>query len=343
MKQGDHGGNIFEAAGFLGVAPDEILDYSSNVSPWPADVFEGADTAKIFSRLPEPESETLRDAFAEKYGLRRRSVCITSGTTEAIEIICRIFTGKRALILSPTYSDYGRLCHRYNISTELLFTKPENGFKPVPRLFRTDADICFICNPNNPTGVLMDKPALIDIIKTNHNTFFVIDESYMPFAPDELRQTMLKEQLGNMAVLRSFSKIFGLPGLRLGAVITPGEEQSKRISSQLLPWNVNSAAQYAGEKLLKKDTTLAAGKLRMIKEKFLKELEGLEIVKPMESDVNYVLCRLNGMSSAELFEKCLRRKMLIRDCSNFVGLSGSWVRIAMGDRMEPIINFLKGI
>ncbi|ADD66955.1 aminotransferase class I and II [Denitrovibrio acetiphilus DSM 12809] len=321
MRQGEHGGDIHEVANYLGVPASDVYDYSSNVSPYPIDI--SVDKSAL-SRLPEPYSRTLAKAFAEKYGYDEKMVCITAGTTEAIDIICRIFAGKSACIKNPTYADYKKFCKNNKITVR--------NSLPV--------ELYFICNPNNPTGQTCPREFLPTYFKTSPSTLFVIDESYMPFHIDEPMQTLMGEKLDNIAILRSFSKIYGLPGLRLGAVIA-NEKLIEKMKNQMSPWSVNSLAQSAGLELLDVDTAPIAKRLNDIKVQFLKELESIDFLEAVDSDVNYMMCKMKRGTSDELFRHCLNQRVLIRDCSNFEGLDNRHVRFAMADDMSPLLEALK--
>jgi threonine-phosphate decarboxylase len=278
----------------------------------------------VHTRLPEPHSKSLVDAFAEKYGRKPEEVCITSGTTEAIELICRIYAGKDACLTSPTYADYGHYCYVYGLNVT----------------DRMPADVAFICNPNNPTGLTCPREYLPDYINKFRNTLFVYDESYMPFHTDEASQTLMGERMDNLVILRSFSKIYGLPGLRLGAVVAKPDLISL-LSIMKSPWGVNSYAQASGEKLLGVDTHEIAVTIARQKIEFEDKLKSIGWIEPQPSDVNFILCKLHRGASYDLFEHCLRRRVLIRDCANFAGLDDSYVRFAITADMEPLLGALK--
>jgi len=321
MKQGAHGGNVYEAARYLGVSTEDIHDYSSNVSPYPIDI--KADNESL-SRLPEPHSKTLAKAFADKYGYEPENICITSGTTEAIDAIFRIHSNETLCIMNPTYADYAHYAKL-------------NGMKISGEMCK---GLFIICNPNNPTGLTCPREYLPKMIKDNPNTLFIYDESYMPFHLDEENQTMLGEKIKNLLILRSFSKIFGLPGLRLGAVVG-SEDLVGEIRNNISPWSVNSLAQSAGLELLKIDTSSIAKKLNEKKVQFLKELAEIDFIEAQDSDVNFMLCKMKRGKSNELFDHCLSRKVLIRDCANFEGLDDTFVRFAVTDNMKPLLEALR--
>jgi threonine-phosphate decarboxylase len=323
MIQGAHGGNVYEAAKHLWCSVKDIYDYSSNVSPYPIKLDISSD---VLSRLPEPHSETLVKKFAEKYGHNPENVAITSGTTEAIDIICRTSGFKKATVKHPTYSDYEYYCAQNEIEVR--------------------ADICkkglfFICNPNNPTGLSCPGEHLPSFFKSNPDTLFILDESYMPFMADEDKNTLLgHEIISNLIILRSFSKIYGLPGLRLGAVVAL-DKNIRVFNGVKSPWSVNTYAQEAGARLLDVDTKPIAERLLKMKADFLKEISDIEWLEPQESKVNFLMLKLKKGTSKALFEHCLQRRVLVRDCSNFNRLDGEYIRIAVADDMAPLVKALR--
>jgi threonine-phosphate decarboxylase len=337
MKQGRHGGNIYEAANHLAVDISEIHDYSSNVSPWAADL-SGMDVTKQLSVLPEPHSHQLKSSIANAYGVNIENICVTSGTTEAIDKICLLHSGGDAVIFEPTYSDYFHYASMYSMKIIQAVTGVSEGFKGALQSVKFPAGLCFICNPNNPTGKIVQAELIIDAAEKNPQTLFIVDESYMPFHTRESEFSLVGVDMANIAVLRSFSKIYGLPGLRLGAIVCSDEKLIDKIEKKISPWSVNTLAQAAGEVLIKADTTETAKRLESIKNDFLNKVFKYKWAEAIPSDVNYMLIRLAGIDSASFFKHCLIKKVLIRDCSNFFSLDSSYIRVAVREDMNPLIE-----
>jgi len=342
MKQGAHGGNVYEAAEKLNVTAEDIYDYSSNISPFQVKVLKGEDLNTLLSRLPEPHSKTLRRSYEEKYELPENSAVITAGTTEAIERLCRIYSDKKALILSPTYSDYEHYCRIYGLETGFINLSEGSDFSFSTSGFHSEADICFICNPNNPTGKSTDRREILKLCAENRKTLFVVDESYVWFHKNPYKISVLGANLQNLITLRSYSKTYGLPGLRVAAAVSHNSNLIDSLRSLISPWSVNCAAQSAGLELLNADVSEEMAKLRILKEKFMNTIKDIPYICAIESDVNYILFKLKGVKSHQLFDHCLKGGVLIRDCSNFRGLDDSYVRFAVSADMEPLIKSLRG-
>lgn len=336
MIQG-HGGNIYQIAKVLGCSPSEILDMSSNVCPlgMPGALKGVLDEKwdEIVS-LPEVDSDGLRAGFAASVGLSPNHVIAGNGTTEFIYTIPPALGVKKALIVGPTYSDYADACRAYGIEP-LFYLAPETrGFQPDLDEISSmlgHADTVFICNPNNPTGRLMPAKSLIRLIESHPGVRFVIDESYLPFIPDWKTESLIDSEAGNIVVLHSFSKIFAVPGLRLGFLIA-GPRIIHAFQPFKQPWSVNRPAQVAGTFLAsqKEFVDEVAGFVEKEREAFIGYLQGLDLVAPFSSAINFILFRLNGTLKAnDLFSLMCDHRILIRNCSNFPGLSDRFIRIAL--------------
>lgn len=332
-----HGGNIYEMARALGCSPWEILDMSSNVSP--LGMPQGLKVALEkgwgeITSLPEVDSESLRGSFAASMGLEANQVLAGNGTTEFICMIPPALKVKQALIVGPTYSDYADACRAYGIEPIFCLAREDADFQPSldeisSRL--AGADTVFICNPNNPTGQLIPGHSLKLIIEAHPGVRFVVDESYLPFVPNCETESLASVAAENVIVLQSFSKIFAVPGLRLGFLIAmPDVINTLRPFKQ--PWSVNRPAQVAGSFLVAQKAFVREVAQFVQKERktFLGYLEGVDSLHPLPSAVHFILFKLKGaLRAPELFRLMAERKILIRDCSNFHGLSNRFVRIAL--------------
>ncbi|NVM23348.1 MAG: threonine-phosphate decarboxylase [Desulfobacterales bacterium] len=332
-----HGGNIYEIAKTLGCSAREILDMSSNVSPvgMPSGLGDVlSERCDEIISLPEVDSKGLRASFAASVGLKDDHVLAGNGTTEFIYTIPPALKAKKALIVGPTYSDYADACRAYGVETSFLLAREEEGFRPdideIPAGL-DNVDTVFICNPNNPTGQLVPAAALKRIIEACPGVRFVVDESYLPFVPNWEAETLAGVAADNLIVLHSFSKIFAIPGLRLGFLIAaPDVINVFRPFKQ--PWSVNRLAQAAGSFLVSQQAFVEGVAQFVQKERkaFLGYLETLDTLTPFPGPVHFILFRLNGeLRAPELFNLMAEHKILIRDCSNFYGLSDRFVRIAL--------------
>ena len=340
VHQDHHGGNIYRGATLLGCHPDDIQDYSSNVADIQPAIVAGLDLPRLLARLPEPHSRTLKKALAAHYRTALDNICVTAGTTEAIERICALFAGKRVTIFAPTYSDYEHYARASALAIRsIVAPAPDYAFAAGDA--RIDSDLCFLCNPNNPSGGVVPRTELIALIARHPATLFVIDESYLPFHLEEDMLSLTAHLTPNLMVLRSFSKIHGLPGLRLGFVLSGNSALMGALENRCSPWNVNSLGQELGMRLIDVDTQPMAQRTARQRHQLLADLQQFPWLQPLPSTVNFLLCRVQGRRAPELFEQCLAQRVLIRDCSNFAGLTGEYIRFCIKSDMTPLLDALR--
>ncbi|MGD9222815.1 MAG: aminotransferase class I/II-fold pyridoxal phosphate-dependent enzyme, partial [Desulfobacteraceae bacterium] len=243
-----HGGNIYDIAHRLGCEPSDIIDMSSNVNPLgppPGLVAYLQRNLHGITALPQVDSKLLIDAFAGRYGVDPGSVLAGNGSTQFIYSIPLALKTQSALILGPTYADYADACSMHNVQYRYLIARESQGFKTdIDRVGGQvkDADTIFICNPNNPTGVLYTAAEIESLCRAFPEKHFIIDESYLPFVPSHAQASMVGRGLPNAVILNSMSKIFRVPGLRIGFLIASGTI-IEAFTRYALPWSVNALAQ----------------------------------------------------------------------------------------------------
>ncbi len=331
-----HGGNIIATAKELSCSVTDLIDMSSNLTP--LGMVPGLNESLVaglneISYLPEMDSETLRRIFARKYDLKEDEVFVGNGTTEFIFALPTAFAGNRAIIVNPTYSDYRLACKWANVSvTDFNLILEEDFLLDLDRLageFR-GGELVFICNPNNPTGRLIDNNFLYKLITDNADTFFLVDESYLPFTREK---SLLEYDLpANLFILCSSSKIYGIPGLRLGFLVARSENLRK-FSGQRKPWGVNRMAQLAGEYLLQHgDDYVEEVRCFLESERppFVQALAELKDIHVIEGRANFILCYLKGVLLAPVVrEKLLEKRIMIRNCVTFDGLNDHYFRMSL--------------
>ncbi len=351
-----HGGNIKELAETLGCAVDDIIDMSSNLNPLgPPETIEKviADNLVKIRSLPEPDALTMRKGFADFNGIDQTNVVAGNGTTWFIYTIPKALASQKVILAGPTYSDYKDACRMHKIDFQHCIAKESNQFDldmdEVSRMAET-ADTIFICNPNNPTGSIILREKLEYLIQKHENTVFIVDESYLPFV-DYANEYSLVSKTGyeNLIVLSSMSKIFRIPGLRTG-FLSGAQGLCQKIMAFYQPWSVNSLAQAVIEHLFdyperiepffRKTRTYIKEEKRV----FLENFEDTKGINFFKTSTYFILAKLtNGVSSKDFCEKMGRNKILIRDCSNFVGLSDKYIRVSLKERQinEHLAKLIK--
>jgi threonine-phosphate decarboxylase len=351
----DHGGNLFAIARSMGVAPEQLLDFSASINPLGPAPGVKSTLSDAFDRLchyPERTAQELREALARHHGLDPDRIIAANGSTELIYLVPRLVAGKRALIIAPPFSEYARGVERAGYRYDYFTLNPEDGFSlSLPRLAKELAkgyDLLYFCNPGNPTGALLPLDQcreLLELCQTR-GTFLVLDEAFMDFC-EEHSARLLAATRDRCLLLRSMTKFYAIPGLRLGyAIATPAVIQ--QLAQLQEPWSLNTAAQVAGIASLAdqdyRDRSLAANVAERARlSAGLAQLPGLS---PFPSAANFILVQLQGpVTAAELYRALLQERIIIRDCENFHGLGTSFFRVAVrsGKENEQLLEKLGGI
>ena len=351
----EHGGNVFAVARSLGIAPESILDFSASINPLGMAPGVREALANCVERLlhyPDKGARELKDCLATYHGVSADQIAVANGSTELIHLLPRLVGGSRALIVAPAFAEYACALEKSGWQIDYFTLKSADAFAlPLPALREKLAaryDMLFICNPGNPTGALIprkDIAGVLDICRES-GTFLVLDEAFIDFCEEDSAKDLIGA-FGRALLLRSMTKFFAIPGLRLGYAIG-APETIESIGALQDPWSVNTAAQVAGIASLSDAAYcertrgyVAAERDRLATA--LARLPGLDI---FPSRANYLLLLIrNGSSAAQLRSRLLEKGVLIRDCGNFEGLDGSFFRVAVRLREENdrLVELLDGI
>lgn len=319
-------------------------DFSININPlgMPEESKRAAFEGILLSdRYPDYKGEALCRALAKAEGVPEESVILGNGAAELIYGLCHGLQPKKSLIPVPSFQEYEAAVFSARGEITYYIMKEEADFRlseEILSLITEDTDILFLSNPNNPTGSLTDKALLMKIARRceKTGTWFCLDECFLPFLDREGELTMKHELSGfpHMIVLRAFTKVYGMPGLRLGYGLTAGEELCRRLKAALPVWNTSIPAQMAGEAALKDKEYLVKARALIQKEKgfLMEELSRGIAHKIYASEANFIFFR----SREDLKERLLERKVLIRSCHNFKGLSEGFFRIGVRTHEENL-------
>jgi histidinol-phosphate aminotransferase len=321
----------------LEISPDHVLDFSSNINPFgPPPVVKEALSNLDFSSYPDRDAIAIRKALSHQLNLDLSQLVVGNGASELIWLIAFAFVqpGDRIVIIGPTFGEYQRCVSLMGGQVKFVNAHPEDQFnldyKRVDQALKTNQpDLCFICNPNNPTGTVIPLEIIRSWAQTYPNTGFILDEAYLPFTPEF--QSAIKLGLPNLIILMSMTKNFSLAGLRLGYTAGP-EEVIAKITQVRPAWNVNGLAQVAGLVVLAKKDFMSESnkKIRIEKGKLVYALKELGFPIP-PSETHYFIM---DVGEARCFRSRLLRDYLIqvRDCTSF-GLP-SYVRISTRQRED---------
>ena len=343
MIQG-HGGNRQALADRLGCDADDILDMSANLNPLGPPGYVHTviqDHLTAVHRLPEPDARAMAEGFARYHDIDRSSVLPGNGTTFFIYTLPLALAPEKTLILGPTYADYQDACKAAGVCFDLVPAAAENEFQPdLDQVWDLagQADLVFICNPNNPTGALVPKPDIEALIQAHPHTVFLVDESYLPFVDNADTLSFVRDtQIPNLLVLSSMSKIFRIPGLRTG-FISGARSLVEKLAAHYQPWSVNALAQevitdifaHPGRITPFYEETRAF--IKQEKARFLGQVQELPGIRLYEGATYFVLAELEDMRASVFCDQVGSNRILIRDCSNFNGLNDYFVRFSLKER-----------
>lgn len=274
---------------------------------------------------PSPDGRQLRRLIAAYENVEQQSVIVTSGAVEAIYLVATAF-GHHCMVVAPTFSEYADASLSAGKTVEFTM-----DLTHIP----ADVDMVWICNPNNPDGRVFDIDELTAIISRHPEVLFVIDQAYEDYTCSELMHSSVAMEMENLILIKSLTKKFALPGLRIGYIIASGV-LIKQLSSRLRPWMVNSLAVEAGIYCFshlnefKPDASALCREREMLAEKF--DRCGITC---HPSNTNFMLCRLPFGKAIDLKKYLLQEYgFLIRECSNFHGLDERYFRIAAQTHSE---------
>jgi threonine-phosphate decarboxylase len=340
---GGHGGNIYDLARELGCSPVDIIDLSSNVNPLgppPGLCDYLSQHMQAIGVLPEVDNRGMIQGYAEHLSVSTERLVAGSGTTQFIYSIPRVLDVKKALIVGPTYSDYADACRMHGIAPIFFLCREGQEFQPdLDRLEEESAvaDTVFVCNPNNPTGALIPAERLKRLCLRHPKVRFIVDESYLPFVAGGEAHSLAACGLENVIVLLSISKIYRIPGLRVGFLIA-APAIADAFAGSIWPWSVGSLSQAAVSFLSGAGGALSAfvaetrGYLEDQRRELRRRFASVPGLKVYPSTTSFVLIRLpEGLSAATTWSHLARERILIRNCGNFRGLSDRFIRIAPKD------------
>lgn len=304
-----HGGDIY--------SHKVNLDFSVSVNPlgMPDEVREAAiEGVRMSEHYPDIISRDLIRSISSRFGVLAASVLVGNGSDELIYAFCRAIRPLRIMTDTPTFTEYER-------AAACPWTP-----------YADEANLICLCNPNNPTGTLRSKEELMAITESawKRGTFVLIDESFLPFTNFEEETTMLKEteHYPNLIVLRSFTKLYAMPGLRLGWAAIGSTHVREKMSQLLQPWNVSIPAQKAGQAALALKDYENRTRAFLAKERpcLFDALSALPMItKVCRTEANYIYFA----GPKDLDSALLKQGILIRSCRDMRGADSMSYRAAI--------------
>lgn len=350
QKEHFHGSDLEKIERIYHVKKEDITSFSANVNPLGVSYKLKETLANHIDAItsyPDREYSSLRDSIAAYIHADKEHIIAGNGSTELISSFISIIAPKNALLLAPAYSEYEReitLCggtfRYYPLQKDQNFQLPVKEFTEA---LREELDLLILCNPNNPTSTTLTACQIRDILTAcqSKGIYVIIDETYVEFVENvnDITAVPLVKDFDNVTVLRGISKFFAAPGLRLGYAVCSNKAIRNEINEKKNPWTINSLASIAGE-IMFTDTEYINATRTLIateRKRLCDALTACPELKVYPSTANFVLVEIkkDGLTAFDLFEKAIRKGLMIRDCSTFQGLSDKFFRFCF---MSPEKN-----
>ena len=347
MTQPAHGGNVHKVARERRISVERIVDFSASINPlgFPAAGLRALRSSlKQIVHYPDPDCWQLRQVLAEQCHVDPDMILVGNGSTELIHLLPRALAIESALIIGPTFEEYARALMDAGSVVQYVHAKREERFRPplqeVLRQLsakRSRFDALFLCNPNNPTGQVMNRSALCELAEVVERLqgWLIVDEAFIDYCQDQSVVSMLTEH-PRMVVLRSLTKFYAMPGLRIGYVLGASKIVD-RLKDRQPPWSVNSLVQDASRAVLHDDVYArkSRGFMESERSRFVRGLRSLSGLRVYPSVANFVLIELPAWTSAGVVTDGLASEgLLVRDCSPLPGLTTQMIRVAIRTAKE---------
>lgn len=333
MQKHQHGGDIY--------TNDYKIDFSANINPWgtPESVILAAQQGVLESmHYPDVQCRELKCALAVKEGVKEEQIICGNGAAELIFSYAMGMKPSQALLVAPGFAEYEQALQAVGCNIHLYHVKKEHGFEiqeDYLEYLTEHLDVIFLCNPNNPTGVRIRK-ALLDKILLKAKELrigVVLDCCFIEF----MEQTGEADYVGeldeytNLFILKAFTKMYAMAGLRLGYGLCADGAVLEKMRSVMQPWSVSIPAQKAGCAALKEEEFARSSREKItIERRWLTEKMRELDLNVYEGAANYLFFEApKGLSDA-----CKKQGILIRDCSNYRGLLEGYYRVAVRTREE---------
>ncbi|HIT90271.1 MAG TPA: aminotransferase class I/II-fold pyridoxal phosphate-dependent enzyme [Candidatus Merdenecus merdavium] len=344
MIESEHGGDIYRSLG--------CMDFSANINPLgmpPAVLLAAWEGVTNSTQYPDVFCEELREGIGSYEGIEKETILCGNGAADIIYSFVLGFRPQKALLLAPTFSEYEHALETVDCEPIFYPLKESLDYEldiEYLKYLDDSIDVIFLCNPNNPTGQLISKDLLLEVLEQTkkHEIFTVMDECFLDMIHDGNHYSVkdLLKDRRDLLLIKAFTKLYAMPGLRLGYGITYNLELLHKMREATQAWNVSLPAQKAGvaalqeKKYVEETRTLIQRENHWLKSQ-LKEL-GLKV---FDSKANYIFFK----GPIDLYERMKHKGYLIRDCSNYRNLEKGSFRIAvkLPEDNQRLIQTLKDV
>lgn len=352
MKKISHGGNIYKKARELGIKEENILDFSANISPLGLPGYIRQAMVEAIDgtiNYPDPDCSHLKEAISRQDSVPETKIACGNGGADLLYRLAFGLQPKKAVLPAPAFVEYeealsaaGAQIEYYQMADDFIIRED------ILEKITEDTDFVVICNPNNPTGILTERELILRILEKakETKTFVMVDECFLEICQNEKEYTVKPfiEEYENLIILKSFTKLYAIPGVRLGYILAGSEEVIDRVNHAGQAWSVSHIAQCAGVAALsdndykEKVIETVAKELSYMKKEFFK----LPVIL-YDGAANYLFFRTPGIT--DLDKRLESYGIMIRNCSNYVNLGKDYWRVAVKshEENEKLIKALRVI
>ena len=339
-----HGGNVHAFARARGLQLESVLDFSASINPlgWPRGITAAyRRVLKRVVRYPEPYAETLTAELAQYHGLDPAAILVGNGSTQLIYLLARVIAPRKVLVVAPLFSEHETAFRLAGSQVMRFFLRPPTFALAIDKLHSALAagyDALVLTNPNSPTGALIPRTAMTEIARLCRQlrVQLIVDETFVDWAEDESLKHLAPRNT-SVIILRSLTKFFAIPGLRVGYVIAHPTLTS-RLRKHIEPWSVNSVAQEIAIPCVRDQSFIERSRTFIARERTwlanrLTAIPGLQV---FPSAANFLLLRVTakGLDARTFRRRGEEALILVRECSNFAGLGKQFFRVAIRTHRE---------
>ncbi|MEK5023724.1 threonine-phosphate decarboxylase CobD [Paenibacillus sp. FSL M7-1046] len=346
LEKYGHGGDLLTAAELYGVGDGLFLDFSANINPLgpPPGVLELLrDSRQAVTAYPDPGHRRLKSLLAESLGVDSSWITVGNGAAESMALLLLAAAPRKVGIIEPCFSEYRQLAEQFGAEVlSVQGTKEQDyraGVQSIAGLLE-QVDLLFLGQPNNPNGVQysLDDLRLLARKAERCGAILAVDEAFIDFIPGERRQSLLPElaEYRQSVLIRSMTKFYAIPGLRLGFTVAHPELAAAMTAKQVT-WSVNGLALLAGEACLRSGQAYEARTRELIageREVLRQGLLHLGCAVP-PGEANFLLAGLPAPWTAQEMQARLGRSgILVRSCAMYAGLGPGHIRVAVRGRED---------
>jgi threonine-phosphate decarboxylase len=315
-----------------------MFDFSQNTAPLgPAThmVDYVRNNAHLIGKYPDHTSAEARKAVADCFNIDPKAALVCNGSTEAIMACPFVFDASKPLLAPPTFWEYKFALERAGVTPKMLILNADNGFHLDAETFNAagkDRTLAFLCNPNNPTSRYVPRDVILQAARDNPHCTYVVDETYLLFDKEMHSRSLAPDAavLPNLVVAASMSKIFCVPGFRLGYCVAR-PDLTERINNRLVPYGVNTLAQGAVPLLLADNDHMDRNRELVYRERerMYSKLSTMLGVIPVHPEANFILTHLPCKDSERIINGLSERGIIVRKGAEFAELGPTWIRTSV--------------